>query len=84
MESEAKTLYDTLELHPNGKICWVVYRCNYEDDEEWTKFMQRLNDWVLCVLSMAEDGGLLLDRFEWDVRDDKGKFDGASMSAIRW
>ncbi|CAK1367000.1 hypothetical protein CB0940_10341 [Cercospora beticola] len=83
LPSEAQTLYETLDLHPNGKLCWVVYRCSYADDSEWARFVQRLYDWVRCRLGKERDGNLIINHFEFDVRDDKEKFDGASMSAIR-
>ncbi|PPJ60894.1 hypothetical protein CBER1_10965 [Cercospora berteroae] len=83
MESEAQTLHDSLDQHPNGKICWAVYRCSYEDDAQWARFVQRLTDWALCRLKDEEDGELLRDHFEWNVKEDNAKFDRASMSDIR-
>ncbi|KAI5363486.1 hypothetical protein Slin14017_G054500 [Septoria linicola] len=36
-----------------------------------------LTDYVICGLRAETDGEILIGRFDWDVRDDKPKYNGA-------
>ena len=71
-----------LEEDPTAKWGFVVYRCTYESDDEWARFMQYLNT---CVKARLESSGDvdLFDRIDWQVQDDREQFDRAGSSKLR-
>lgn len=71
-----------LEEDPTAKWGFIVYRCTYENDDAWARFMQYLNTHVKTVLEEAGDGDLF-GRIEWQVQDDQEQFDQAGSSKSR-
>lgn len=71
-------------LHRNPDLKWgfVIYRCTYEDDAAWARFMEHLNTRVR--LNLQEDGAEeLFERIDWDVQDDRDVLDGAGPNQVR-
>lgn len=71
-----------LEGDPAAKWGFIVYRCTYESDDEWARFMQYLNTRVRTGLEEAGDGDLF-DRIDWQVQDDREQFDRAGSGKLR-
>lgn len=61
---------------------WIIYRCTYEDDRAWDRFMQAFHDMAKKELEKANAHGLLKD-MELTVRNDRALFDGASKDFVR-
>ena len=81
MDDLAQT-HDVLERNPSLKWGFVIYRCTYESDLDWARFMDLLNTRVR--LNLEEEGGLdLLDRLDWSVQDDRDVLDNASPGQVR-
>ena len=73
---------DILERNPGLKWGFVIYRCTYESDSDWSRFMDLLNTRVR--LNLEEEGGLdLLDRLDWCVQDNRDVLDDASTGQVR-
>ena len=71
-----------LERNPGLKWGFVIYRCTYQSDSDWARFMDLLNTRVR--LNLEEEGGLdLLDRLDWCVQDDREILDDASSGQVR-
>jgi hypothetical protein len=71
-----------LEQDPNAKWGFIVYRCIYESDDEWARFMQYLN--TRTRLRLEEDGdGDLFERVDWQVQENREKFEHAGPRALR-
>jgi hypothetical protein len=71
-------------LQRNADLRWgfVVYRCTYDNDAEWLRFMEHLNTRVR--LNLEEDGaGELFDRIDWAVQEDRETMDNAGPSTVR-
>ncbi|KAF2447209.1 hypothetical protein P171DRAFT_430119 [Karstenula rhodostoma CBS 690.94] len=71
-----------LEEDANAKWGFIVYRCTYESDDEWARFMQYLNTSVRTRLERDGDGDLF-DRIDWQVQDDREQFDRAGSITLR-
>lgn len=71
-------------LEQNADLRWgfVIYRCNYDDDEKWARFMDFLNTRVQLNLQ-AEGGEDLFGRIDWSVQEDRESLDGAGLDAVR-
>ncbi|KAF3000784.1 hypothetical protein E8E13_005467 [Curvularia kusanoi] len=73
---------EVLERNPGLKWGFVIYRCTYESDSEWARFMDLLNTRVR--LNLEEEGGLdLLDRLDWCVQDDRDVLNAATPYQVR-
>lgn len=71
-------------LERNAELSWgfVIYRCTYDDDEKWARFMEFLNTRVQLDLQ-DEGGGNLFERIDWAVQEDRESLDGAGPVAVR-
>lgn len=57
---------EVLKRNPHLKWGFVIYRCTYDSDNEWSRFMNHLNTRVR--LNLEEDGAAeLFDRLDWTV-----------------
>ncbi|KAJ4354549.1 uncharacterized protein N0V89_006286 [Didymosphaeria variabile] len=71
-----------LEQDPNAKWGFIVYRCTYERDDQWARFLQYLN--TRTRLRLEEQGnGDLFERIDWQVQEDRESFDHAGPRALR-
>lgn len=70
---------------------FVVYRCSYDDDDAWARFMSRLDE-SRDTLPMYGYGvedpddtvtGGLVRRLDWRVQEDPAGLDGASNDEVR-
>ncbi|KAJ4989480.1 hypothetical protein SVAN01_05015 [Stagonosporopsis vannaccii] len=71
-------------LQRNADLKWgfVIYRCTYDNDEDWARFMEHLNTRVR--LNLEEDNaGELFERIDWAVQEDRDSLDGAGPSRVR-
>ena len=73
---------ELLEGDLTAKWGFVVYRCTYESDDEWARFMQYLNTRVRIGLERDGDGDLF-DRIDWQVQDNREEFDRVSTDVLR-
>ena len=60
----------------------MIYRCTYDDEEKWQRFMDHLNTRVRLDLQDegAED---LFDRIDWAIQEDEEELEGAASSTVR-
>jgi len=58
-----------------------MYRTTYQDDDQWTRFIDHINTRVKLQLE-AEGDAELFPRIDWCVQED-ATLDGARVSDIR-
>ncbi|KAF4549720.1 Hypothetical protein D9617_20g027760 [Elsinoe fawcettii] len=75
---ELRLMLDELQSNEWG---WVIYRATYEDDNEWSGFMQRID---AIAQKWLEDGGEpeLMASLTWRVEQDPS-YQGVTKSQIR-
>lgn len=71
-----------LERNLGLKWVFIIYRCTYESDSDWARFMGLLNTRVRLNLE-EESNSDLLDRLDRCVQDDRDVLDGASTGQVR-
>ena len=72
---------EQLNKYLNSKWGFVIYRCTYQDDAQWKRFMEHLNTRTRRGLE-EEGAGDLFDRIDWSVQDNPQLRD-ASEEQIR-
>lgn len=72
----------TLQRYPDSKLGFIVYRCTYESDSDWEKFMTYLTISVRTQLE-EEELGDVADRLSWNVQQDPALLDGGSFETVR-
>ncbi|KAJ4985094.1 hypothetical protein SVAN01_09397 [Stagonosporopsis vannaccii] len=72
----------TLQRYPDSKLGFIVYRCTYESDSDWEKFMTYLTTSVRTQLGEEELGDVAA-RLDWNVQQDPALLDGASFETVR-
>lgn len=71
-----------LEANPAAKWGFVIYRCTYANDEDWKRFMDYLN--TRTRLNLVREGDEdLFERIDWQIQDDREKFEAASTDTLR-
>lgn len=70
-----------LQQNLNEKFGYIVYRCTYELDEEWNRFMAYLNTTVRDSLERAQLDDIC-DRIDWAVQEGED-LDGASIDVVQ-
>ncbi|OSS43557.1 hypothetical protein B5807_11748 [Epicoccum nigrum] len=79
---DLKDVREVLQRNPGLRWGFVIYRCTYDDDEKWVRFMNHLNTRVR--LNLDEDGsGFLFDRIDWAVQEDRLTLENAGPSRVR-
>lgn len=78
----ANQLRKRLQEENYSKWGFVIYRCTYESDDDWARFVENLNARAQDHLEIYE-GLDLLDSLELTVRDDRESFDGATIQKCR-
>lgn len=73
---------ELLTKDPTAKWGFIIYRCTYADDTEWARFMQYLNTRTRLELEDQGDGDLF-ERIDWQVQDDREKFDDVGPRTLR-
>jgi hypothetical protein len=71
-------------LQEDGHRTWgfVIYRCTYESDSDWDRFMERLRYQTRHRLELCS-GVDMMDRLSITVFEDQSLLDGASTSIVR-
>ena len=72
-------------LRWDGHRTWgfVIYRCTYSNDEDWTRFMEKLREENREALSYFEGGLEVWESLDLTVFEDQSKLDGASKNFVR-
>lgn len=89
--SEIERISHLLEHHGLSKWGFVIYRCTYEDDSAWARFMERMNDhratfltWKYEVEDPDDDVPRdVAKRLDWRVQEDPATLKGASKDEVR-
>ncbi|KAF7190351.1 hypothetical protein HII31_08269 [Pseudocercospora fuligena] len=81
--TESQRILNSLPLHHDGKIGFVVYRVAYGDDERWAQFLKHLDAHVQAGCEGDKHSSKLKEAFEWDIRQDEAKLKDASKNEIR-
>lgn len=79
----AEKIAKNLELYHDGKFGFAVYRVDYNDDEKWSEFKQRLAEYAAAGIIDDEHGDLICDQWTFDFMEDENRFTGASTNEIR-
>lgn len=82
MVDDLHYIRQALQRTPNLKWGFVIYRCTYDDDDQWKRFMDHLNTRVRLQLG-EEDAAELFERIDWDVQEDREALDGVSSGEVR-
>ena len=61
---------------------FVIYRCDYESDDDWKILIDRLNYWISDYLKFY-NGLDMLDSLEIAVLEDRSTLEGASKDFVR-
>jgi len=69
-----------LEMYPDAKFGFMVYRCTYDNEENWNRFMEFLNAQAKGTL-VEEEAEDLFDRLDWNLQEDQS-LDGATMKEV--
>ncbi|KAF4550403.1 Hypothetical protein D9617_17g046710 [Elsinoe fawcettii] len=81
MSSDAE--YARGMVEDEGVWGFIIYRCAYKSDEEWSRFLQVLNDNVRESLEAEDEEFLdLMDSLDWDVQNDP-ELENASKGEVR-
>jgi hypothetical protein len=79
---DLKCIQEGLEQNADLRWGFVTYRCTYDDDEKWARFMEFLNTRVR--LNLQDEGGeSLFERIDWAVQEDRESLNGAGPVAVR-
>lgn len=66
---------------------FVVYRCTYDDDKGWERFMEILNERTMEALQADEAwpgyGKSILDCLDWSVQYNRATLDHATIDQVR-
>ncbi|KAK6392156.1 hypothetical protein LTR65_003928 [Meristemomyces frigidus] len=77
-KTEAQVIYDTISHNHDGRFGFTVYRCVYGNDEEWSRFMERLTAHAHADLDRDPYGHLVKPLIVWNVQDNETELDGQS------
>ena len=74
-------MLDDLLAFPERKFRFILYRCAYNDDEKWSRFMLHLN--IHTRTRLKEAGvGELFEKLDWNIQESL-ELDGANDAAVR-
>ncbi|TID00245.1 hypothetical protein CH35J_006536 [Colletotrichum higginsianum] len=62
---------------------FVVYRCTYDDDELWNRYLAQLKSFCSANLLEKRRAELLEQYLDWVVIDDRATLDNASQPEVR-
>jgi hypothetical protein len=71
-------------LEEDGHRTWgfVIYRCTYDRDDDWGRFMEHFRDQIRRTLEIY-NGLDMMDRLSVTVVEGRSVLDGASISVVR-
>jgi hypothetical protein len=79
---ETERINDMLDYYGLRKWGFVIYRCTYDDDSAWDRFMQHLNARKDAVLIDTYDDERLAQHLDWNVQQDPS-LDRATTDQVR-
>ncbi|KAK2747083.1 hypothetical protein FQN57_002338 [Myotisia sp. PD_48] len=79
--STANKIQASMQRPGHIKWGWVIYRCAYNDDIAWIQLLKDLRD-QFPTSKDKENNPSLVNGYELTVRDDRHKFEGASIEEI--
>jgi hypothetical protein len=80
--SDEEHIRDLLIERGHRKWGFVIYRCTYDDDDAWVRFMEIANRRGEDDLTDS-DVPELLQTLDWKVHEDRELLDGASKDQVR-
>ncbi|KAF2224011.1 hypothetical protein BDZ85DRAFT_95913 [Elsinoe ampelina] len=81
MSSDAEYAREIVE--EEGVWGFIIYRCSYKSDDEWSRFLKILNDHVRESLEADDEDYLdLMDTLDWAIQE-KPELEGASKELVR-
>lgn len=60
----------------------MIYRCTYDNDKDWARFLKHLNTRAWLNLE-EDDAGELFERIDWTVQEEREALDGVGPSTLR-
>lgn len=81
MVSANESIRYRLNVEPGSKWGFVVYRCTYESDDKWNKFMEYFNTLVRVDLERNEIGDCF-SRLDWCVQENPA-YEGIQPDEVR-
>ncbi|KAF2993873.1 hypothetical protein E8E13_001568 [Curvularia kusanoi] len=76
-------MYDCYSrLRNHLKWGFIIYRCDYRNDSDWTYFIKRWSDVVNATLT-EWDKSYLFNNLEWTIKEDRATLDRANIDDIR-
>ena len=79
---ETERINDMLKYYGVRKWGFIVYRCTYDDDSAWDRFMHHLNARKDASLIDTYDDELLAQSLDWNVQQDPS-LDHATTDQVR-
>jgi len=80
--TETERINDMLNYYGLRKWGFVIYRCTYDNDSAWDRFMQNLNARKDAVLRDTYDDEDLAQHLDWNVQQDPS-LDHATKDEVR-
>lgn len=80
--TEAERITDLLDFYRLRRWGFVIYRCTYDDDAAWSRFLDHLNKRKDYVLKDCYCTPELAARIDWNVQEDPA-LGGASKDEVR-
>ena len=81
MNGAYRKIRETLQSNPEAKFGFVIYRCTYNNDADWHRFMELLNEQTKTSLEENKIGDLY-SRIDWNVQQDPS-LDEADFEEVR-
>ncbi|KAF2133084.1 hypothetical protein P153DRAFT_429072 [Dothidotthia symphoricarpi CBS 119687] len=79
----SRRLHDPYEtLHNRPKWGFVIYRCDYRNDESWKAFIDKWSDRVKQWL-LHKNASHLVQTLEFTVKEDPAVLDGATVEDVQ-
>lgn len=82
VESEESVIRNFLTNEKLDTWGYVCFRCTYDDDAGWNKFVQILNANTRERLE-KHDASDLLDKLDFVIIEDKDTLDGADVATVK-
>ena len=79
--SETDSIRQQLQKWGHKKWGFVIYRCTYKNDAEWSQFMDFLNRWTSSRLK-ADDSLDMMESLDWSVQEGSD-LEGASKDEVK-
>jgi hypothetical protein len=80
--TETERINDMLKYYHLQKWGFIIYRCTYDDDSAWDRFMHHLNACKDAALIDTYDDEYLALNLDWNVQQDPS-LDNATIDQVR-